>query len=208
MPFLYSRFARYLRLKRFSFFFLFLSILLGIASTVGQTSSLEEKRRVGRVQATYLNHLINFTHWDNADLPVGGNTAKVLILGDEDYGLIESFRFLAEQSQLQIGGNEVSILHFKNSEKKSAKLAFESNPQVILILSSATYNLEELKKITPTSLYIGDYKTFVTEQTGDIAFYLQKNRVRLIIDKVAFKRSSPKLSSQISTLRNVVEVTP
>ena len=175
---------------------------------MGQTSSLEEKRRVGRVQATYLNHLINFTQWDKADLPVGGKTAKILILGNEDYGLIESFRFLAEQSQLQIGGNEVSILHFKNSEKKSAKLAFESNPQVILILSSATYNLEELKKITPTSLYIGDYKTFVTEQKGDIAFYPQKNRVRLIIDKVAFKRSSPKLSSQISTLRNVVEVTP
>ena len=173
-----------------------------------QSGLLEEKRRVGRVQATYLNHLINFTQWDKADLPVGGKTAKILILGNEDNGLIESFRFLAEQSQLQIGGNEVSILHFKNSEKKSAKLAFESNPQVILILSSATYNLEELKKITPTSLYIGDYKTFVTEQTGDIAFYLQKNRVRLIIDKVAFKRSSPKLSSQISTLRNVVEVTP
>ena len=70
------------------------------------------------------------------------------------------------------------------------------------------YNLDEIKKLTPTSLYIGDYKTFVSEQKGDIAFYLQKNRVRLIIDKVAFKRSSPKLSSQISTLRNVVEVTP
>jgi hypothetical protein len=187
---------------------LFLSILLGIASTVGQTSSLEEKRRVGRVQATYLNHLINFTQWHKSDLPVGGNTAKILILGDEDNGLIESFRFLSEQSQLQIGGNEVSILQFKNSEKKSAKLAFESNPQVILVLSSATYNLDEIREITPKSLYIGDYKTFVSEQKGDIAFYLQKNRVRLIIDKVAFKRSSPKLSSQISTLRNVVEVTP
>lgn len=175
---------------------------------VGQTGSTEEKRRVGRVQATYLNHLINFTQWDNADLPVGGNTAKVLILGDEDYGLIESFRFLSEQSQLQIGGNEVSILQFKNSEKKSAKLALESNPQVILILSSATYNLDEIKKITPTSLYIGDYKSFVTEERGDIAFYLQRNRVRLIIDRVTFKRKSPKLSSQISTLRNVVELTP
>ena len=195
-------------MRSFLVIFLFLSVFSGIVSIAAQSGLLEEKRRVGRVQATYLNHLINFTQWDKADLPVGGKTAKILILGNEDYGLIESFRFLAEQSQLQIGGNEVSILHFKNSEKKSAKLAFESNPQVILILSSATYNLEELKKITPNSLYIGDYKTFVSEQKGDIAFYLQKNRVRLIIDKVAFKRSSPKLSSQISTLRNVVEVTP
>lgn len=195
-------------MRRYLVIFLFLSVFSGIVSIDAQSGLLEEKRRVGRVQATYLNHLINFTQWDKADLPVGGKTAKILILGNEDYGLIESFRFLAEQSQLQIGGNEVSILHFKNSEKKSAKLAFESNPQVILILSSATYNLEELKKITPNSLYIGDYKTFVSEQKGDIAFYPQKNRVRLIIDKVAFKRSSPKLSSQISTLRNVVEVTP
>jgi hypothetical protein len=77
-----------------------------------------------------------------------------------------------------------------------------------LILSSATYNLDEIKKTSPQSLYIGNYKTFVTEQKGDIAFYLQKNRVRLMIDKVAFKRKSPKLSSQISTLRNVVELTP
>ena len=175
---------------------------------VGNTGLSEEKRRVGRVQATYLNHLINFTQWDKADLPVGGKTAKILILGDEDYGLIESFRFLAEQSQLQIGGNEVSILQFKNSEKKSAKLALEKKHQVILILSSATYNLDEIKKTSPQSLYIGNYKTFVTEQKGDIAFYLQKNRVRLMIDKVAFKRKSPKLSSQISTLRNVVELTP
>lgn len=195
-------------MRRYLVIFLFLSVFSGIVSIDAQSGLLEEKRRVGRVQATYLNHLINFTQWDKADLPVGGKTAKILILGDEDYGLIESFRFLAEQSQLQIGGNEVSILHFKNSEKKSAKLAFESNPQVILVLSSATYNFDEIKKITPKSLYIGDYKTFVSEQKGDIAFYLQKNRVRLIIDKVAFKRSSPKLSSQISTLRNVVEVTP
>lgn len=193
---------------RYLVVFLFLSVFSGIVSMDAQSGLLEEKRRVGRVQATYLNHLINFTQWDKADLPVGGKTAKILILGNEDNGLIESFRFLAEHSQLQIGGNEVSILHFKNSEKKSAKLAFESNPQVILILSSATYNLEELKKITPSSLYIGNYKTFVTEQEGDIAFYLQKNRVRLIVDQVAFKRTSPKLSSQISTLRNVVEVTP
>jgi hypothetical protein len=185
-----------------------LSIFSGIAPMVGQTGSLEEKRRVGRVQATYLNHLINFTQWDKADLPVGGEKAEILILGDEDFGLIESFRFLSEQSQLQIGGNEVSILQFKNSEKKSAKLALENKPQVILFLTSATYNLDEIKKVTPTSLFIGDYKTFVTEKKGDIAFYLQKNRVRLIIDKIAFKRSSPKLSSQISTLRNVVEVTP
>jgi hypothetical protein len=193
---------------RYLVIFLFLSVFSGIVSMNAQSGLLEEKRRVGRVQATYLNHLINFTQWDKADLPVGGKTAKILILGNEDNGLIESFRFLAEQSQLQIGGNEVSILHFKNSEKKSARLAFECNPQVILVLSSATYNLDEIREITPKSLYIGDYKTLVTEQKGDIAFYLQKNRVRLIIDKVAFKRSSPKLSSQISTLRNVVEVTP
>ena len=195
-------------MRRYLVIFLFLSVFSGIVSIDAQSGLLEEKRRVGRVQATYLNHLINFTQWDKADLPVGGKTAKILILGNEDNGLIKSFRFLAEQSQLQIGGNEVSILHFKNSEKKSAKLAFESNPQVILVLSSATYNLDEIREITPKSLYIGDYKTFVSEQKGDIAFYLQKNRVRLIIDKVAFKRSSPKLSSQISTLRNVVEVTP
>ena len=208
MSFFNSRYPRYFRLKRFLAVFLFLSIFSGIASIVGQAGSLEEKRRVGRVQATYLNHLISFTQWDKADLPVGGNKSRILILGDEDYGLIESFRFLSKQSQLQIGGNEASILHFKNSEKKSAKLAIEKKPQVILILSSATYNFDEIKKASPQSLYIGNYKTFVTEQKGDIAFYLQKNRVRLMIDKVAFKRKSPKLSSQISTLRNVVELTP
>ena len=195
-------------MRRYLVIFLFLSVFSGIVSIDAQSGLLEEKRRVGRVQATYLNHLINFTQWDKADLPVGGKTAKILILGNEDYGLIESFRFLSEQSQLQIGGSEVSIIQFKNSEKKSAKLALESNPQVIIVLSSATYNLDEIKKTTPTSLYIGNYKSFVTEEKGDIAFYLQKNRVRLIIDKVTFKRNSPKLSSQISTLRNVVEVTP
>ena len=187
---------------------LFLGVFAGVITMVAQSGLLEEKRRVGRVQATYLNHLINFTHWDKDDLPPGDNPAQILILGDEGYGLTESLRFLSEQSQLKIGENNVEVLQFGSSEKKVAITALKNKPQVVMLLSPSTFKIDEIKQITPNSLLIGDYKEFVSEHGGDIAFLLEKNRVRLIINEMAFKRKSPKLSSQISTLRNVVELIP
>ena len=69
---------------------------------IAAKTALEEKRRIGRVQATYLTHLINLTQWDKAHLPKPSQSAKVVILGDKENGFTESLEFLLEESGITI----------------------------------------------------------------------------------------------------------
>ncbi|MDC3335943.1 YfiR family protein [Opitutales bacterium] len=180
----------------------------GMIPVVASTSLVDEKRRVGRVQATYLTHLIKFTNWEQSDLPSKAESAKIIMLGEDKNGIVESFRFLASQTKMKIDGRGLEIIHLKNNLNSEAKLMLSLKPQVVFFLPESNFAVGEVKKLTPQSLLIGNGREFVVESGGDISFTSSKNRIRLVISKQAFLRKSPKLSSSISTLRNVVEIVP
>ena len=105
-------------------------LLTGLTPIAAKTA-LEEKRRIGRVQATYLTHLINLTQWDKAHLPKPSQSAKVVILGDKENGFTESLEFLLEESGITIEGNKIDILHFANDDKANAIEALSNKPQIV-----------------------------------------------------------------------------
>ena len=181
-------------------------VFSGMIPVVASTSLMDEKRRVGRVQATYLTHLIKFTNWEQSDLPSKAESAKIIILGEDENGIVESFRFLASQTKMKIDGRILEIIHFKNNLNNEAKLKLSQKPQIVFFLPESNFVVNDIKELSPKSLMIGNGREFVVEFDGDISFTSSKNRIRLVINKKTFSRKSPKLSSRISTLRNVVEI--
>jgi hypothetical protein len=188
----------------FGFFVAF----FGMNPVIASPSLIDDKRRVGRVQATYLTHLIKFTNWQQSDLPGKAESAKIIMLGEDKNGIVESFRFLASQTKMKIDGRELEIIHLKNNINIESKLKLSHTPQVVFFLPESNFNVSEVKKLTPQSLLIGNGREFVVEFDGDISFTSNKNRIRLVVNKKTFLRKSPKLSSSISTLRNAVEIVP
>ena len=167
-----------------------------------------EKRKVTRVQAVYLKHLINFTHWDARDLPGPTKPAKILLLGEDENGMVETFQYLVSESKLKIGGRSVEVIHFKNPLVPDAIKELEADPSVIFLLPKSNSQAKKIRDLSPKSLLVGNGRDLVEKQQADIAFTISKNRVRLVIRKKTFTRKSPMLSSRISALRNVVEVIP
>ena len=173
--------------------FVFLGIfvmLIGVCPVVSMPDAVDEKRRIARLKATYLIHLIKFSKWSPEDLPKNDQAPKILILGDDGNGLVDAFKFLASQSTLKIQNNKVDIMHFENDQKKEAIEKFIEKPQLVYILSDSVYKFNELKNLSPKSLFIGNGREMVVKSGGDISFLYSKNRVRLIVSKRVFTRIS------------------
>ena len=201
-----SKFPQFLGVRRFFVLSWLFCVLFGILPIFANEGSTDEKRRIGRVQATYLTHLINFTQWDKTDLPAGQDSAKILILGEDQKGIVEAFQFLVTQSKMKIEGRKVEVVHIQNKREVDARNFLAQKPQVVFFLKNSDFPVNSAQKISPQSLTVGNGREFVEVTEGDIAFVTNKNRIRLVMRKGTFSRKSPKLSSRISILRNVVEI--
>ena len=208
MLFFNSKIHYYLRTKVLLLVLGLFSVFLGVDSVLANPGLVAEKRKVTRVQAVYLKHLINFTHWDASDLPGPTKPAKILLLGEDKNGMIEAFQYLVSESKLKIGGRSVEVIHFKNPLVPDAIKKLEANPSVIFLLPKSNSQVKKIRDLSPKSLLVGNGRDLVEKHQADIAFTISKNRVRLVIREKTFTRKSPMLSSRISALRNVVEVIP
>ena len=167
-----------------------------------------EKRKIGRVQAVYLTHLIEFTNWEVRDLPDSGKPAKVLFLGRDQNKVADAFDFLVSEGLVSIGGRKVEVIHRKDASESVIKNELTRTHQVVFFLEKVNLSKEQIQKLKSQSLIIGLDRESVVKGLADVAFIVSKNRIRLVVSKQAFLRKSPGLSSRISTLRNVVEIIP
>ena len=208
MLFFNSKIHYYIRTRGLLLVLGLFSVFLGVDPVLANPGLVAEKRKVTRVQAVYLKHLINFTHWDARDLPGPTKPAKILLLGEDENGMVETFQYLVSESKLKIGGRSVEVIHFKNSLVPDAIKELEADPSVIFLLPKSNSQAKKIRDLSPKSLLVGNGRDLFEKQQADIAFTISKNRVRLVIRKKTFTRKSPMLSSRISALRNVVEVIP
>ena len=95
---------------------------------------------------------------------------------------------------------------FRNGDKIKANVALENKPQIVFFLANSTHLPTKIRELSPHSLIVGIGRKFITTSKGDIAFEYTRNRVRLVISRQVLTRRSPKLNSQISRLRSVVEI--
>ena len=211
MSFITSRFKQKLRARR-SFVLLgglFLLLGFGTSSLQAQsTRASEEERRTARVQATYLTHLVNFTRWEKRHLPAEGESPKIIVVGNESRGFVDSLEFLIRQNALRIEGQLVEFKHFDNSKKDEAREMLKQGCQLVYILPGSSFTPQEINDLTESAVVFGEGRGFVTDKGGDVSFVTVRNRVKLVVSEKYFRRTSPNLSSKLVNLKSVVEIIP
>ena len=169
----------------------------------------EEERRTARVQATYLSHLVNFTRWEERHLPTGNQSPKIVVVGNESRGFVDSLQFLIRQNALKIEGQLVEFKHFDNSKKDEAREMLKNKgAQLVYVLPDSSFTPQEINELTESAVVFGEGRNFVTEKGGDVSFVTVRNRVKLVVSEKYFRRTSPKLSSKLVNLKSVVEIIP
>lgn len=189
-----------------SFFLLGIVYLnLSLCSLNAENKAMEEDRRNARVQATYVIRLVNFIRWETNETNQK-EPFKIVVLGDENNGFVESLRFLVAQSQISSNNYSIEVFHFPNSESQAAISMIEKGSQFIYFTKDSELELEDISPIRRTALLISEGRKFVSEQKGCIAFEQSRNRIKMIVNEKCFRRRFLKLSPVLSSLRSVVEV--
>lgn len=201
MKFLRSRF----NLKFLRNFVLILCVL-GSSLPRLQAFTNDQERREARVQATYLTHLINFTIWSKEHLPRDNQSPTILVLGNEDSGFVASLDYLISQTRVRIGGKIAKFSHLNNAKVSEAKVQLKQGVQVVFLMPGAKFTADEVRALSPSAVIFGFGRNFVLKNGGDVAFVSERNRVKLVLSEVYFRRTSPKLSSKIANLKSVVEI--
>ena len=178
---------------------------LSLYSLNAENKAMEEGRRNARVQATYVIRLVNFIRWETNETNQK-EPFKIVVLGDEDNGFVESMRFLGAQSQISSNDHPIEVFHFPNSESQAAISMIEKGSQFIYFTKDSELELEDISPIRMTALLISEGRKFVSEQKGCIAFEQSRNRIKMIVNEKCFRRRFLKLSPVLSSLRSVVEV--
>ena len=133
-------------------------------------------------------------------------TLKIVILGNENVGFVNSLKFLVEQSNLSVDGHSVQIFHFSNSEIERAYNFINNGVHLIYLTQDCLYNLLDIKPIRKGALLISEGRDFVVNNKGCIAFEKSRNRIRLVVNKTCFSRKFSKVNPVLSSLKSVVEI--
>ena len=189
-----------------SFFLLGIVFLnLGLYSLGAENKANQEDRRNARVQATYMIRLVNFIRWETNE-SIQKEPFKIVVLGDENEGFVESLRFLVAQSKMSSINHPIEVYHFPNSQSQAAISKIEKGSQFIYFTNDSKLKLEDIAPIRMTALLISEGRKFVSEQKGCIAFEQRSNRIKMIVHEKCFRHRFLKLSPVLSSLRSVVEV--
>jgi hypothetical protein len=186
-------------------------LLLGVNGLCAQAQgpkASEQERRTARVQATYLSHLVNFTRWEKRHLPAENEAPKIVVVGNESRGFVDSLEFLIRQNALKIEGESVEFHHFDNSRKAEAREMLKQGCQLVYILPGSSFTPQEVTGLSESAVVFGEGRGFVTDKGGDVSFVTVRNRVKLVVSEKYFRRTSPKLSSKLVNLKSVVEIIP
>jgi hypothetical protein len=189
------------------FYLCIFAFFLGFSGTVSLNATTQElERREARVQATYLTHLINFTRWSHRHLPAQRKAPKILVIGTEKNGFIASVKYLISQTDIEIGGVTAKFIHFNNPADSNVRAELKKGIQVVFLMPNANIDVATVRDLSPSAVIFGFGRNFVTKEGGDGSFVSSRNRVKLVLGEIYFRRTSPKLSSKIANLKSVVEI--
>jgi hypothetical protein len=155
VSFIPSRFKQKLRARRLFVFFSGFALLLGFGMNELHAQSAkasEEERRTARVQATYLSHLVNFTRWEKRHLPEGNEAPKIIVVGNESRGFVDSLEFLIRQNTLRIEEQFVEFQYFDNSQKAEAREMLGKGCQLVYVLPNSSFTPGEINELTESKI--------------------------------------------------------
>ena len=172
---------------------------------LAQNKSLAEDRRNARVQATYIARLVKFIRWEE-NSTVEQESFKIVVLGNENLGLVKSLNFLVEQSNLSADGHPVKVFHFPNRKFDNGLKFINRGVHFIYFTQDCKYTLDDVLPFRKGALFLSEGRDFVVHNNGCIAFEKTRNRVKLVVNDTCFKRKFAKVNPVLTSLKSVVEV--
>ena len=200
-----SRFKYYLRASALLVLFGFICLDVGLLQVVAQKKVSEQDRRNARVQATYIARLVTFIRWEQNETEEIKDF-KIVVLGDENLGLVQSLNFLVEQSNLSSDGPPVSVIHYPNSQSKAALEFINEGTEFVYFTRDCKLTTKEVIPLRNGALLLSEGREFVENENGCIAFEQRRNRIKLIVNEKCFNRKFAKVNPILTSLRSVVEV--
>ncbi len=182
-----------------------ISLNIGFFDVSAKNKVSEQDRRNARVQATYITRLVKFIRWDE-NSSKEDESFKIVILGNENLGFVNSLDFLVEQSNLSVEGHAVEVVHFPNSKFEEALKFISNGVHFIYFTNDCKYSLNDVLPVRNGALFIAEGRDFVVSKKGCIAFERSRNRIKLVVSETCFRRKFAKVNPVLTSLKSVVEV--
>lgn len=170
-----------------------------------KVSGDEEDRRNARVQASYITRLVKCIRWEENSTESQKNF-KIVVLGDETDGLVNSLSFLVEQSNLSSETHFIEVFHYPNSKSEEAIDFITTGTNFVYFTQDSILTVKDVTPYRNGALLLSQGRKFVELERGCIAFEKKKNRVKLIVNTRAFTRKISHVSPAFTSLKSVVEV--
>lgn len=183
----------------------FICLNMVSSHVLAQNKSSAEDRRNARVQATYIARLVKFIRWEE-NSTAEQESFKIVVLGNENLGLVKSLNFLVEQSNLSADGHPVKIFHFPNRKFDNGLKFISRGVHFIYFTQDCKYTLDDVLPFRKGALFLSEGRDFVVHNNGCIAFEKTRNRVKLVVNDTCFKRKFAKVNPVLTSLKSVVEV--
>ena len=183
----------------------FICLNMVSSHVLAQNKSSVEDRRNARVQATYIARLVKFIRWEE-NSTAEQESFKIVVLGNENLGLVKSLNFLVEQSYLSADGHPVKVFHFPNRKFDNGLKFIKRGVHFIYFTQDCKYTLDDVLPFRKGALFLSEGRDFVVHNNGCIAFEKTRNRVKLVVNDTCFKRKFAKVNPVLTSLKSVVEV--
>jgi len=170
-----------------------------------KVSSDEEDRRNARVQASYITRLVKCIRWEENSTESQKNF-KIVVLGDETDGLVNSLSFLVEQSNLSSETHFIEVFHYPNSKSEEAIDFITTGTNFVYFTQDSILTVKDVTPYRNGALLLSQGRKFVELERGCIAFEKKKNRVKLIMNVRCFDRKISRANPVLTSLKSVVEV--
>ena len=170
-----------------------------------KVSSDEEDRRNARVQASYITRLVKCIRWEENSTESQKNF-KIVVLGDETDGLVNSLSFLVEQSNLSSETHFIEVFHYPNSKSEEAIDFITTGTNFVYFTQDSILTVKDVTPYRNGALLLSQGRKFVELERGCISFEKKKNRVKLIMNVRCFDRKISRANPVLTSLKSVVEV--
>ena len=170
-----------------------------------KVSGDEEDRRNARVQASYITRLVKCIRWEENSTESQKNF-KIVVVGDETDGLVNSLSFLVEQSNLSSETHFIEVFHYPNSKSEEAIDFITTGTNFVYFTQDSILTVKDVTPYRNGALLLSQGRKFVELERGCIAFEKKKNRIKLIVSARAFNRKISHVSPAFTSLKSVVEV--
>lgn len=165
----------------------------------------DEDRRSARLQATYITRLVTFISWDANSSNVQG-AFKIVVLGDDKRGFVQSLEFLIKQGNIKSEGRSVEVQHYPNAKSLEALEFIRSGVHFIYFTKGSVLTVNDVIPVRRGAMFLSEGRNFVSKNQGCIAFESVRNRLKLVVNETCFRRKFAKVNPVLTSLKSVVEV--